>query len=95
MGKFNDRIEAEFDPPRKWILSRALSYQWDYDADVDEDSLRWNKGQFILEDGGQLFSNLFLLLDPRLLCFFIYLSKSPQDASLDASITRWLAWRDA
>ena len=40
MGKFNDRIEAEFDPPRKWILSRALSYQWDYDADVDEDALK-------------------------------------------------------
>ena len=40
MGKFNDKIEAEFDPPRKWILSRALSYQWDYDADVDEDALK-------------------------------------------------------
>ena len=40
MGKFNDKIEAEFDPPRKWILSRALSYQWDYNADVDEDSLK-------------------------------------------------------
>ena len=40
MGKFNDKIEAEFDPPRKWVLSRALSYQWDYNADVDEDSLK-------------------------------------------------------
>ena len=40
MGKFNDKIEAEFDPPRKWILSRALSYQWDYNADVDEDALK-------------------------------------------------------
>ena len=40
MGKFNDKIEAEFDPPRKWVLSRALSYQWDYNADVDEDALK-------------------------------------------------------
>ena len=29
MGKFNDKIEAEFDPPRKWILSRALTYRND------------------------------------------------------------------
>ena len=27
MGKFNNKIEAEFFPPRKWKLSRALSYQ--------------------------------------------------------------------
>lgn len=26
MGKFNNKIEAEFDPPRKWILSRSLTY---------------------------------------------------------------------
>ena len=29
MGKFNNKIEAEFDPPRKWILSRALTYRND------------------------------------------------------------------
>ena len=29
MGKFNDKIEAEFNPPRKWILSRALTYRND------------------------------------------------------------------
>lgn len=40
MGKFNNKIEAEFNPPRKWILSRPLSYQWDYDAGVDEISLK-------------------------------------------------------
>ena len=27
MGKFNNKISAEFNPPRKWILERALSYQ--------------------------------------------------------------------
>ena len=33
MGEFNDKIEAEFDPPRKWILSRALSYRnWHIDV---------------------------------------------------------------
>ena len=29
MGEFNDKIEAEFNPPRKWVLARALSYQND------------------------------------------------------------------
>ena len=27
MGKFNNKISAEFHPPKKWILERALSYQ--------------------------------------------------------------------
>jgi len=27
MGTFNDKIEAEFNPPRKWILSRSLTYR--------------------------------------------------------------------
>jgi len=27
MGTFNDKIEAEFNPPKKWALSRSLSYQ--------------------------------------------------------------------
>ena len=36
MGKFNNKIEAEFDPPRKWILSRALIYT---NPDIDEDAL--------------------------------------------------------
>ena len=27
MGEFNDKIEAEFNPPRKWVLSRALTYR--------------------------------------------------------------------
>ena len=29
MGKFNNKIEAEFNPPRKWVLSRALTYRND------------------------------------------------------------------
>ena len=29
MGTFNKKIVAEFNPPRKWKLSRALSYQND------------------------------------------------------------------
>ena len=37
MGEFNDKIEAEFDPPRKWVLSRLLSYQ---NKDMDEDVLK-------------------------------------------------------
>ena len=36
MGKFNNKIEAEFDPPRKWILSRDLTYT---NPDIDEDAL--------------------------------------------------------
>ena len=36
MGKFKNKIEAEFDPPRKWILSRALTYT---NPDIDEDAL--------------------------------------------------------
>jgi hypothetical protein len=36
MGKFNNKIEAEFDPPRKWVLSRALTYT---NPDIDEDAL--------------------------------------------------------
>jgi hypothetical protein len=26
MGKYNNKISAEYHPPRKWILERALSY---------------------------------------------------------------------
>ena len=26
MGEFNDKIEAEFNPPRKWVLERSLTY---------------------------------------------------------------------
>ena len=37
MGRFNDKIEAEFNPPRKWVLSRLLSYQ---NKDMDEDVLK-------------------------------------------------------
>ena len=37
MGKFNNKIEAEFDPPRKWVLSRALIYT---NPDIDEDTLK-------------------------------------------------------
>ena len=36
MGTFNDKIEAEFDPPRKWVLSRPLTYT---NPDIDEDAL--------------------------------------------------------
>ena len=36
MGMFNNKIEAEFDPPRKWVLSRALTYT---NPDIDEDTL--------------------------------------------------------
>ena len=36
MGKFNNKISAEYHPPRKWILERALSYK---NEDIDVDSL--------------------------------------------------------
>ena len=36
MGTFNDKIEAEFNPPRKWILSRALTYT---NPNIDKDAL--------------------------------------------------------
>ena len=37
MGKFNSKISAEFNPPRQWILERALSYQ---NEDIDVDALQ-------------------------------------------------------
>ena len=36
MGKFNNKISAEYNPPRKWILERALSYT---NPDIDEVAL--------------------------------------------------------
>ena len=36
MGKFNNKISAEFHPPKKWILERALSYQ---NEEIDEVAL--------------------------------------------------------
>ena len=36
MGSFNNKISAEFNPPRKWILERALSYKND---DIDMEAL--------------------------------------------------------
>jgi hypothetical protein len=37
MGTFNNKIEAEFNPPKQWILSRALSYQ---NEDMEESPLQ-------------------------------------------------------
>ena len=37
MGKFNNKISAEFHPPRKWVLERALSYT---NPDIDVDALQ-------------------------------------------------------
>ena len=37
MGKFNNKISAEFHPPKKWILERALSYQ---NAYINEEHLK-------------------------------------------------------
>ena len=36
MGKFNNKILAEYNPPRKWVLERALSYR---DQNIDVDAL--------------------------------------------------------
>ena len=36
MGKFNNKISAEFHPPRKWVLERALSYK---NEDIDVGAL--------------------------------------------------------
>ena len=36
MGKFNNKISAEYNPPRKWILERALAYT---NPDIDEVAL--------------------------------------------------------
>ena len=37
MGKFNDKISAEYHPPRKWVLERALSYT---NPDLEVDALK-------------------------------------------------------
>jgi hypothetical protein len=47
MGTFNDKISAEFHPPRKWILERALSYT---NSDLDVDSLK-SVGAQVTKDG--------------------------------------------
>ena len=36
MGIFNNKIAAEFNPPRKWVLSRALSYK---NEEIDSETL--------------------------------------------------------
>ena len=36
MGKFNNKISAEYNPPRKWILERELSYT---NPDINETAL--------------------------------------------------------
>ena len=36
MGKFNNKISAEFHPPRKWVLERSLAYT---NPDINEDAL--------------------------------------------------------
>ena len=37
MGSFNNKISAEFHPPNKWILERALTYQ---NVDMEESALQ-------------------------------------------------------
>ena len=37
MGHFNNKVEAEFTPPKKWELSRALSYQ---NEEMEESALQ-------------------------------------------------------
>ena len=41
MGTFNNKIMAEFDPPRKWVLGRDLSYT---SADLTVDEIASLKG---------------------------------------------------
>ena len=36
MGSYNNKIAAEFNPPRKWVLSRALSYK---NEEIDSETL--------------------------------------------------------
>jgi hypothetical protein len=42
MGKFNNKISAEFTPPKQWVLERALSYQ---NEDIDVAALEAVKVQ--------------------------------------------------
>ena len=37
MGSFNNKLSAEFHPPNKWILERALTYQ---NSDMEESALQ-------------------------------------------------------
>ena len=41
MGKFNNKIMAEFNPPRKWTLGRDLSYTT---SDLTVDDIKALKG---------------------------------------------------
>ena len=36
MGSFNNKIAAEYNPPRKWVLTRALSYK---NEEIDSETL--------------------------------------------------------
>jgi len=40
MGKYNNKIMAEFNPPRKWVLGRDLSYTTDQLTQMDIDVLK-------------------------------------------------------
>ena len=70
MGKFNDKISAEFHPPRKWVLERALSYT---NKDLDVDSLK-EIGVQVTKDGKITCKNGFvtdLASVPRICWMFI------------------------
>ena len=40
MGKYNNKIMAEFNPPRKWVLGRDLSYTTDDLTSGDVEALK-------------------------------------------------------
>ena len=44
MGKFNNKIMAEFNPPRKWTLGRDLAYT---SADLTVDEIDSLKGGYV------------------------------------------------
>ena len=40
MGKYNNKIMAEFNPPRKWVLGRDLSYTTEDLTSEDVEALK-------------------------------------------------------
>ena len=83
MGTFNNKIEAEFNPPKQWVLSRALSYQNDkinimalMDIGVNASGNRITENPRTISQAKKAADNIFLMAmkdsDPKVSSWKIY-----------------------
>ena len=50
MGKYNNKIMAEFNPPRKWVLGRDLSYTTEDLTSLKIDNVVYKVPKFIINN---------------------------------------------